>query len=100
MHIEALAERAAILGGVPTTTVRHAAKQTVTERSASNAAGGDDHPVMRRLEGLERYLRSLIARTRLDPPTLLLYVEVLAAVERQMWKLEQKQRVDGTRKAD
>jgi len=86
----AVAERIAILKGISTDEARAPVEGAATDGAGTGPAAGQDlQDVMKRLSSLERHLRTLIERTRKDPPTHFLYVKVLAEVERQQWRLEQ-----------
>jgi hypothetical protein len=89
--IDAAAERAAILRATSAEAVREEAEQGDVAPSTSPKGPADpDEELARRLSALERHLRRMIGRMRSDPPTLLLCVQMLATIERQLWTLEQQ----------
>lgn len=88
--IEVMVERTAILRGAPTVEVRDAITKPANDRASTVGAEPPDvEDVLDRLLSLKGQLRWLIEKTRGDPPTQLLYTNVLGAVERQHWQLQQ-----------
>jgi hypothetical protein len=93
---EALAERIAVLRGVSIGDVR-ITSDDLTGASAPGSSNIDPPGVedsLERLSLLERQVRTSIEKTRRDPPTQLLSINVLTVVERQQWQLEQATRDD------
>ncbi len=86
--VETLVERIAILRGVSTAEAQNIVKSASADTTADAADGSDVASLLGQLSALERHLRKLIERSRIDPPTEHLYVTVLAAIERQQWQVE------------
>jgi hypothetical protein len=98
-EIAALSERAAIMRNTSIAVVASETESAAVEQTSKRGSAVTRDDIERALAKLERRLRWLIDHTKSDPPTQLLYVQALTAVERQQWRLEQ-QRLETSSVAD